>query len=113
MKIGTKSILFGTHKFLIHPLFFAYAWWKRRMKFFKKEIIGATEQNGPFMIRYNILRTKYYTVRLHIFQRSDNSRCLHDHPWNFISFILCGGYYEQTEKGVFWINPLSIIYRKS
>lgn len=28
MKVGTKSILFGAHQFLIHPLFVAYAWWK-------------------------------------------------------------------------------------
>ena len=27
MKIGTKSILFGAHQFIIHPLFVAYAWW--------------------------------------------------------------------------------------
>lgn len=28
MKIGTRSILFGGHQFLIHPLFVALAWWK-------------------------------------------------------------------------------------
>ena len=28
MKIGTKSVLFGAHQFLIHPWFVAYAWWK-------------------------------------------------------------------------------------
>ncbi|MCE5336803.1 MAG: hypothetical protein LLG06_19675 [Desulfobacteraceae bacterium] len=28
MKVGTKSILFGAHQFLIHPLFVALAWWK-------------------------------------------------------------------------------------
>lgn len=28
MKVGTKSILFGAHQFLIHPLFVAWAWWK-------------------------------------------------------------------------------------
>lgn len=28
MKVGTKSILFGYHQFLIHPLFVALAWWK-------------------------------------------------------------------------------------
>ena len=27
MKIGTKSVLFGAHQFLIHPLFVAAAWW--------------------------------------------------------------------------------------
>ena len=28
MKVGTKSVLFGAHQFLIHPWFVAYAWWK-------------------------------------------------------------------------------------
>lgn len=28
MKVGTKSVLFGAHQFLIHPLFVALAWWK-------------------------------------------------------------------------------------
>lgn len=28
MKIGTKSILFGVHQFIIHPLFVALAWWQ-------------------------------------------------------------------------------------
>ncbi len=28
MKIGTKSVLFGAHCFLLHPWFVAYAWYK-------------------------------------------------------------------------------------
>jgi len=28
MKIGTRSVLFGAHQFLIHPVFVAYAWWR-------------------------------------------------------------------------------------
>lgn len=28
MKIGTKSVLFGAHQFILHPLFIAYAWWR-------------------------------------------------------------------------------------
>lgn len=28
MKVGTKSVLFGVHQFLIHPWFVAWAWWK-------------------------------------------------------------------------------------
>jgi hypothetical protein len=28
VKIGTKSVLFGAHQFLIHPWFVAWAWWK-------------------------------------------------------------------------------------
>ena len=28
MQIGTKSLLFGAHQFIIHPLFVALAWWR-------------------------------------------------------------------------------------
>jgi hypothetical protein len=28
MKIGTKSVLFGAHCFILHPWFVALAWWK-------------------------------------------------------------------------------------
>lgn len=28
MKIGTRSVLFGAHQFLLHPLCVAIAWWK-------------------------------------------------------------------------------------
>ncbi len=28
MRIGTKSILFGVHQFIIHPLILALAWWR-------------------------------------------------------------------------------------
>lgn len=28
MKIGTKSLLFGCHQFILHPLFVLRAWWK-------------------------------------------------------------------------------------
>lgn len=28
MNVGTKSLLFGAHQFILHPLFLALAWWK-------------------------------------------------------------------------------------
>jgi hypothetical protein len=28
MKLGTKSVLFGAHCFLLHPWFVAAGWWK-------------------------------------------------------------------------------------
>lgn len=27
MQVGTKSVLFGVHQFLLHPIFVAVAWW--------------------------------------------------------------------------------------
>ncbi len=28
MTVGTKSLLFGVHQFVLHPLFVAWAWWR-------------------------------------------------------------------------------------
>lgn len=28
MRMGTKSLLFGAHQFILHPIFVAYAWWR-------------------------------------------------------------------------------------
>lgn len=50
---------------------------------------------GLLMTRY-YLTPKIFGFRLvlHQFHRSDNDRHYHDHPWNFISFILKGSYIE-------------------
>lgn len=37
-------------------------------------------------------------IRIHKILRSDNGRDFHNHPWNFISIILKGCYFEITPK---------------
>lgn len=61
-----------------------------------KQIIG-DDQGTPYMVRYFISRPntkKKGRIYLHKFLRSDHDRALHDHPWNFVSIILKGGYWE-------------------
>lgn len=48
---------------------------------------------GGYMRRW-ILRTPLFTIRLHRILTSDAGRDLHDHPFNFTSLILRGGYLE-------------------
>ncbi|MGZ2449619.1 hypothetical protein ACVIRO_002373 [Rhizobium ruizarguesonis] len=45
---------------------------------------------------YLIPRNKWFNVYLHHFQRSDDDRALHDHPWWNLSVLLRGSYTEQT-----------------
>lgn len=40
------------------------------------------------------LLTRLCAVRAHVIMRSDNDRCLHDHPCGSISVVLDGGYWE-------------------
>lgn len=37
-----------------------------------------------------------WPIRIHQTLRSDHERALHDHPWNNISIVLRGGYWEVT-----------------
>lgn len=47
-----------------------------------------------YMERYWLLRTPWFAVRLHRILRSDDDRALHDHPWDYATVILRGGYIE-------------------
>lgn len=54
-----------------------------------------------YMERYWIIPKKPYlpfAARLHHILRSDNDRDLHDHPWDYASYILDGGYWEILPK---------------
>ena len=44
---------------------------------------------------------KTFNVFLHRFHKSDPDD-LHDHPWNYRTLILKGGYWEYTPQGKFW-----------
>lgn len=46
-----------------------------------------------------ILSTPWGTLRLHKIMRSDLDRDMHDHPWDFTSLILSGGYFDHTPEG--------------
>lgn len=71
-----------------------------------------TGGNGTtFLVRYTLLKTERFAIRLHHFLRSDEDKCLHDHPWPFVSIILRGGYYEETEEGTHWRRRGSVLRR--
>jgi hypothetical protein len=49
--------------------------------------------SSDYMRRW-VLKTPWFLLRLHKIMRSDNDRHHHDHPFDFTSFILYGGYVE-------------------
>lgn len=51
-----------------------------------------------YMRRWS-LKTPWGTLRLHHILRSDNDREFHDHPMDFTSLILVGGYVEHRPGG--------------
>jgi len=64
-----------------------------------------------YLDRFIIIKCSLFGLFYHIFSDSDDE-CLHDHPWNFWSFIVKGGYWEKTTNGkLTWYKPGSLLYR--
>lgn len=84
-----------------------------RWAFFKWHTIRATD-GSPYLVRLRILQTPLFAFYLHWILRSDDrERGLHDHPWDFVSVILRGGYVEHTSTGRKWYGPGSVLYRRA
>lgn len=71
-----------------------FPWLTNQKRF--KYVIGSPED--PMMIRYRLVETRWGELYMHHFLRSDVDRDLHDHPWDFISFILTTGYWEDRPR---------------
>lgn len=55
-----------------------------------------------YMERYWLFQTRWLSCRLHVILRSDDDRALHDHPWDYATVILRGGYVEVTRDPDAW-----------
>lgn len=51
-----------------------------------------------YLSRLNLIKTPWFSVKLHWIHRPDPDRDLHDHPWPFVSFVLRGWYWEYESK---------------
>lgn len=49
----------------------------------------------PYLIRTTLFSCPLFSIKIHKALMSDPGD-LHDHPWNYLSIILWGGYYEET-----------------
>ncbi len=79
----------------------------------RQRIIMDRQDNEPYLERYYVFlkdrQTFPFNIFVHKFLKSDPDD-LHDHPWDFMTLILCGGYWEHTENGKFWRGPGSFRY---
>jgi hypothetical protein len=55
-------------------------------------------ESCPYLIRWRI-ETRLGSVRLHHWISHDDARAFHDHPWDFITFVLKGGYTDSSPEG--------------
>jgi hypothetical protein len=60
-------------------------------------ITGTAGPEDVYLIRYYIVRSKYMNIFIHQFLRSDRDD-LHDHPWNFATYLVKGAYTEQRRQ---------------
>lgn len=53
----------------------------------------AKDEFDVYLVRYMVFKSEWFCIYIHRFMRSDGSDP-HDHPWNFITYIVSGGYKE-------------------
>lgn len=80
------------------------------------------EDGTEYLDRWHLIpRNRWFNVYLHR-TRADDYRVLHDHPWDNLSIILSGGYYETvcidkynpsfySGKHIYWRKPGTILRR--
>lgn len=75
-------------KFVVHKLM---QWCERTGRVMK--ITGSAGPDDVYLIRYYVVRSRYFNIFIHQFLRSDRDD-LHDHPWNFVTYLVSGSYTE-------------------
>lgn len=66
----------------------------RRWAFLERFDIRDPETGELYLRRWRVLQTPWFAIYLHKIAAPDKDRHLHDHPWSFLSLVLCGGYDE-------------------
>jgi hypothetical protein len=66
---------------------------------FLVKVITSKEGKVHFR-RYRLLATPWFNIYIHQILKSDEEAHFHDHPWNFWSFILKGGYKEISSYAI-------------
>lgn len=68
----------------------------RSWSVFRWHEIRSTKDDTLYLLRFNVIRCPWFSVKLHWIYQSDHDRQVHDHPWHFVSFVLQGGYTERV-----------------
>lgn len=66
-----------------------------RWAFMERFEVPDYDGDGNYLTRLRIIQTPWFGVYLHRFDGPDPRPTLHDHPWNFVSLVLRGGYTER------------------
>lgn len=80
---------------------------KRRADF----VIGSPDH--PYLLRWWLIRNRFFNVYLHHIRRDDDDRALHDHPWWNVSILLRGAYEEITPRGTVRRQAPCVVFRRA
>ena len=68
--------------------------------------------NKDYLKRWYIIpRNRWFNVYLHEFNRSDDDRAFHDHPWYSCSFLVSGEMKEHSYKGIRLLYKFLPVFR--
>lgn len=62
------------------------------------DIPSSVDPSNVYLRRLRIIQTPWFGLYLHWINEPDSARHVHDHPWNFWSLVLRGGYSEQVHE---------------
>lgn len=88
----------------------ALALWEDVHSLYPRKVITGC-YDTPLMNRYYLRERTWGRAFLHVFHRGDEDRELHCHPFDFTSFILSGGYVEETEEESRFLAPGMVVSR--
>jgi hypothetical protein len=58
------------------------------------EVPNLDDPTETYLTRWRVVQTPWFALYVHRFDGPDSRFVLHDHPWNFMSIVLRGGYTE-------------------
>jgi hypothetical protein len=80
------------NKMIIMLCEYLMSWCEKRGRVLK--ITGSQGPDDVYLIRYYLFQSRWCNIFLHQFLRSDKDD-LHDHPWDFVTYLVRGSYKEQ------------------
>lgn len=66
----------------------------------------------PYLERW-MIDLRLFSIRVHHFRSSDDDRALHDHSWDFLTFILKGSYTDVSDTGDTLMKRFSLHFRRA
>lgn len=66
-------------------------------------------EGDVYLTRWTILQAFGWALMLHCMRRPDQDRCLHDHPWKFVTLVLRGGYEEEVAETESHSGPIGTL----